>query len=69
MAVRFKYPSDFEQPQYNSEALLSDIRELLFLMLHAQLAPRAIDAREAAEAPIRDRLNRFIETRMEDDDA
>ena len=61
MAVKFKTDEkSTEVHEYIVEYMLSDIRELLFLSLHAQLAPRAIDAREAAEAPIRDRLDRFI---------
>jgi len=43
---------------------LSDIRELLFLMLHAQLT----FSHTPEFQPVRDRLDRFIAERMVDDD-
>lgn len=63
MAVRWK---PWQRGQQDDElVMLKDIRELLFLMLHVQLA--GPDPSGNLE-PVKRRLERFIEQRMEEYD-
>lgn len=64
MSVKFK-GSDLRGQEADAQ-VQQDIRELLFLMLHVQLAYPDADGNQTQ---VRKRLDSFIERRMVDDDA